>query len=617
MQTLTKAGFAGSYVVPALLLFAIPTVGLVFAAHATHGFDDRFITAVKASLDDDGDVTPAYRHETLTFFRENPPSLLCRGGTEERALLPASYADEACRDYAQLRQIVQASFASIVLGLLSVVVAIVCAALSFLSRPAQYLSFATGWQLLRVASAIQVLTQGFIAVMLSFWVTAYFFERYYVKAVVCAGVLALAAAVVVIIAIFKRPRDRLDVEGEFLPRETSPELWAGIDALCSRLGTPPPSQMIGGIDDNFFVTEHPVHVAGRMREGRSLFVSLSLLKRLDKSEADAILAHEMAHFSGGDTLYAKKLAPLLAHFRQYLVALHQGGLSLPIFYFMLFYWSMFQLSLGRSSRQRELRADTIASETTSAQSVASALLKVAAYSAYRARVEAGLFERNRAHSDLNIAQSVAVGFTEYARGPRLAADLGADDAFPHPFDSHPSLPVRLANVGVQLAPEHLPEIVASTAARTWFSEIGEAERIEADLWRAYEQRFQAVHEESLAYRFLPATAEERAHVERFFPPLSLAGRKAGNTLELDCLQLRYEEWPDAIAWASIKTMKADDASFRGKILTIRFTIDGREQKRELPLRKLADKDDAVVSLVSRYYGRALAAKEHSAQGGAA
>ena len=135
-----------------------------------------------------------------------------------------------------------------------------------------------------------------------------------------------------------------------LTRAASPALWARVDGLCRRLGTAPATHIVGGVDDNFFVTEHPVHLGPHVLTGRTLFVSLSLLKRLDRGEADAVLAHEMAHFSGGDTEYSKRTSPLLARFRTYLGALHEGGLSWPVFNFMLLYWSLVQLALSASSR---------------------------------------------------------------------------------------------------------------------------------------------------------------------------------------------------------------------------------------------------------------------------
>jgi len=605
----TKVGFIRGYVVPALWLFAIPVTGYVFARYATNGWDKQFLTALGNALQHDAEIAPARAEEVKVFFQQYPASFLC---ANDPGRLPETFASEACGDFAQLGWIAQASMGSIVLGLLAVLVSVTCVGLSFLSRQAQYVSFVAGWYFLRLASAVQVIAQGFIAVMLSFWVTAYFFESYFIKLVGLAGIAALMAVGMVIIAIFKKPHSKLDVEGERLPREKSPELWARIDAICARLQTAPPNHVVGGIDNNFFVTEHPVYASARKLEGRTLFISLSLLKRLDKTEADAILAHEMAHFSGGDTLYSKKLAPQLARFEQYMLALINGFLSIPIFYFMLFYWSMFQLSLSKSRRERELRADTLAAEATSPQSVANALLKVSAYSSYRGRVESNLFERNRAHSELNIAHSVAVGFAEYAKGPALAKDLDADDAFPHPFDSHPSLTTRLDNVGVRVARPQAREIVSSTASRTWFNEIGDAERIETELWNAYQARFRAVHEESLIYRYRPSTPEERAVVERVFPPVMLTGKKGGPPLTVDCLRLRYGEWPKSIEWVSIKDMATNEIPFGGKVVNVRFYQDGVLEKLPIPLHKLDDNEDVVVGTINRYYGRAMAAKTHTA-----
>jgi hypothetical protein len=346
-------------------------------------------------------------------------------------------------------------------------------------------------------------------------------------------------------------------------------------------------------------------------KGRSLFVSLSLLKRLTKSEADAVLAHEMAHFSGGDTQFSKQLAPLLTRYVVYMQALYAGALSRPIFYFMLSYWSMFQLSLSRTRRERELRADRLSAEATSADSVANALVKVAAYSRYRARVEQGLFERDRAHSGLDIAHAVAVGFAEYARGATLTEDLKAEGAVPHPFDSHPSLTERFENVGLHMENDSMAERVVGTDAQTWFSEIGDAERIEGELWKAYEARFRSAHEEALAYRYLPANDNERAHVERFFPPVSIAGKE--QAIDIDCEQLRYGEWPSALPWSAITQMAVKEKTFRGKVLSVSIEGEGSTKTRELPLTKLAEPEEAVLAVIGRYYARARAAKEHNEQ----
>lgn len=500
-----------------------------------------------------------------------------------------------------------ASRAGLVLGALSLLLVVLCAGFAFSSRRAQYVSFLSGWHLLRVSSVLQVLLQGFIAVMLSFWMTRIFFHIYIPKLILVIAVAAAVAAYQAIVAIFHDPEDRLDVEGEVLPRACAPALWARIDAICRKLGTQAPDQIVGGIDDNFFVTEHPVHLGERILCGRTLFVSLSLLKRLEKGEADAILAHEMAHFSGQDTAHSKRLTPLLLRYTHYLGALHAGVISRPIFHLMYLYWGALQLALARSSRARELRADRIAAETTSPVEAMRALLKVSAYSAYRARVEQGLFERTRIHSNLNIAQAMTVGFTEYAQGARLTTDLGAG-AFPHPFDSHPALEERIANVGATLDREHVSELVTSPTAHSWFAEIDGAERVEQALWSAYEARFKTVHEHSLALRYLPSTPEERALVERFFPPCTL-GTKAGETLvTLDCEQLRYLDWQAPVRWLDIVEIKADETAFVGKTLRLEIADPaGARKKLDLPLRRIANVD-AALELIGNYYGRCMAAK---------
>jgi Zn-dependent protease with chaperone function len=608
----TGVGFVRAYVIPALLLFAIPLVGYGFVRYANGSWDDRFLEAVESSIARDHTVSADQKAELLAFYRATPPSRLCADGPAGHPEMKADFFDEVCGDYHQFGWIRLASVGSTGLGVASLAVMLVCAGLAFASRELQYVSFVAGWNLLRVASAIQVLVQGFIAVMLSFWGTVVFTEHYYAKLIAIIGLLALVAAFKVIVAIFKKPEDVLEVEGEVLTRASSPALWARVDGLCRRLGTQPATHIVGGIDDNFFVTEHPVHLGPHVLTGRTLFVSLSLLKRLDKGEADAVLAHEMAHFSGGDTEYSKRTSPLLSRFRTYLGALHEGGLSWPVFNFMLLYWSLVQLALSTSSRAREIRADRLAADATSPASMASALCRVAAYSSYRARVEASLFGRDSGHETLGIGSRVAAGFLDYARGPNLVSDLSAR-SFPHPFDSHPPLGARLSALGVNLGNTGVANAVTATPAETWFTEIGDAERIESALWQVYEARFQAAHEASLAYRYLPATAEERAHVERFFPPVQLAGKPGEPSLAVDCTQLHFGGWPDAVAWANLKDIKAEDQTFRGKVLTLQVvTPSGSTEKRTIPLAKLAD-GDAVLEVVGRYYGRHMNAVAYQTQ----
>ena len=56
-----------------------------------------------------------------------------------------------------------------------------------------------------------------------------------------------------------------------------------------------------------------------------------------------------------------------------------------------------------------------------------------------------------------------------------------------------------------------------------------------------------------------------------------------------------------------------DKTLGAKVLALKVQIPGeRSETRELPLGKLSASQDEVLALVGRYYGRAMAAKEHHA-----
>jgi Zn-dependent protease with chaperone function len=612
-QKFTQAGFIRAYVVPALLSFAIPILGYGVGAYADGSRDRHYREVLAVRIARLPALAPDARSRLTAVAREQPLSQVCADGTAGGDRLPAPVLGRACRDYAQLRWLRRASLTSGALGVAAVVVMLACAGLAFRSYAWQYASFVAGWQFLRVAGAVQVVVQGGIAVLASYWLTAVLTGRHRGQVVGVVGLFVLYGAVAVVRAVFRRIDDDPPIDGEPIARGRAPALWARIDALCVRLGTAPLDHVVAGIDDNFFVTEHPRQVGGRLLRGRLLFVSLSLLKRLDKGEADAILAHEVTHFSGGDTAFSTRLAPQVDRFRAYTEALHDSYLSRPVFHVMLCYWSLFQLALNRTSRARELRADRIAAELTSPAAVANALYKVAAYSAYRARVERDLFDVDRGHADLDIASRVAAGFADYARGPHLKADLAAA-RFPHPFDSHPPLAARLQAIGVQPRRSGIVESIATAAGSTWFDEIDGAAALEAAQWSAYEARFQDAHATSLAYRYLPATPEERAHVERHFPTVEFAGKEGGIVGTMDCLQIHYRDWAVPVRWDDVVKVGLNENSFTGKVVAFKVDIAGRGTETvKLPLRKLAGTDEEILGRIGSYYDRYLNAKAYREQ----
>jgi Zn-dependent protease with chaperone function len=457
---------------------------------------------------------------------------------------------------------------------------------------------------LRIYGALQTAAQGILLVALSFWVTALWLHFYSVKLVLLAAVLAFVAVGAVIAAIFKRTDTTRVVEGKVIDKTSALSLWNELNAICNKVGTAPPDQIIVGIDDNFFVTEHPVIVAGKTLSGRTLYVSLSLLKQMNGAEADSVLAHEMAHFSGEDTLYSKKISPLLVRYGNYLEALYNAGVTRPIFYFMHCFRALFELSLGKLSRQREFRADRIAMEITSPRDFSGAMLRVAAYSKFRDEVQQSLFSQERALQAANISQQIGEGFQTFAR--RFASEHDAGElATTHPFDTHPPMVERLSAVGVKLTPQYAEEMLATPGDGRWFGRIDNAQEIEREQWDEFENRFRQFHEETLAYRFLPETDEERDIVVKSFPQVFHDG--LGGTLTLSCESMQFTGWPAPIPYREITQCALDDKG----TLEIKYGPGGN-QKQKVRTQDFHHREQALDA-INRYYSRYLHAAAYQEQ----
>ena len=593
-----KLHFVRTFIFPALFVFLVPVLSYFFFRHAQSHFDNQFRESVLNQIRADQRLTAEQRTRGEEFFTEVPLSRMLAEGNP-----PFEIPPDTRFYYETFRWMIVVSAVSILAGVGVFLVGGVCVALSLHSQYVQYLSLSVGWHVLKIFGALQTAAQGVLLVALSFWVTALWFNFYSLKLVGIAGFLAVGAVCCVIAVIFQRVKDDFSVVGRVLGRDEAEPLWDELGRICAQVGTAPPDQIIVGIDDNFFVTEHPVTVEDTVYRGRTLFVSLSVLKQLQGGEADAVLAHEMAHFSGQDTLYSRKIGPLLNRYGLYLNALRNGGATLPVYYFMLCFWALYQLSVNRLSRQREFRADQIAVETTSARDAAGALLRIVAYSKYRRDVERDLLEHERRLESANVSERVEVGFHQYATSFVSGPDIG-QLASAHPFDSHPPLAERLRAVGVPLDSEEARTLLATAGDGKWYRLVPTAEQIEKEYWGRYEEGFRMYHDLALAYRFLPASPEENEIVVKAFPPLTFAGSKG--VLTLDHEQIGYDEWPEPIRFAQVTGFTLDN-----NVLKVMYH-HGSPRVQTVKVSTFADRK-AVIDAINRYYGRHMAAAAYQRQ----
>ncbi|MES2584606.1 MAG: M48 family metallopeptidase [Pseudomonadota bacterium] len=586
----------------ALALFLIPALTYGFVRYANHDRDTAFLRMVEDKAHADKAATSAEKQDFISFYRKRPPSTICSNREPEAQ----EYRTDVCEPYGDVWQFYtmqRAALWTLVGGVVLLVAIGALGGLAFINRKWQHASFVIGWRLMTLASAAEVVLQGVMGVWLSFWVTAFFAHKYYIKLIVVVGLLVLGGVALLVTRIFQRVPRNNQVDGECVTEADAPLLWRRIRHMAKRLKTAPPDHIVAGIDTNFFVTEAPLTVAGKELKGRSLFVSIPLLRVLSVPEADAVLGHELAHFRGGDTRASAQLGPKLQQYDHYVQGMQEGGFTVVVYHFMQFYRMVFQIALSRNSREREFKADRAAAKLVSAQAISQSLVKIAAYDHYRSNTERALFERDhKLDNSLGIATAVAQGLRPYASSIDFVDDMRTAH-IPHPFDSHPPLAQRMRQVGHPVDPDDYGAIVREVPATTWADEIATADAIEQRMWAIYEQQFAQNHEHALAYRYEPANDQERELVLKYFPPVVFK-LKDGATVEVNYSGIAPSGDEPFVEWDSVKALQYNESSF-GDSLTLTLhekgVIGSKTLKVKLP--GLGKQKDAFNEVVGQYWHR--------------
>ncbi|EFH09263.1 M48 family metallopeptidase, partial [Teichococcus cervicalis] len=175
----------------------------------------------------------------------------------------------------------------------------------------------------------------------------------------------------------------LPLIGRCVDAAAAPGLWRELHRLSDRAGAAPPDQLVLGLTDGFFVTSGEILLQPEQRRlrGRTLHVPLPLLAALDREEALSIIGHELGHFSGADTEYSRRFAPIYAGVARSLEAVaqaqagHPSLLTRPALMLGEFVMRQFDHAVHHWSRQREFAADGVGAWLTSPQAAASALLR--------------------------------------------------------------------------------------------------------------------------------------------------------------------------------------------------------------------------------------------------
>jgi len=246
----------------------------------------------------------------------------------------------------------------------------------------------------------------------------------------------------------------------FSPIE-QPRLALLVQQIAKTTGGRMPDNIVLGLDPNFFATTAPMHTptSRHLLRGQTLYLSLPLMRVLSLDEVKAVVGHELAHFSGADTIYSKNFAPIYRGLEEAAQAADEhkkydkNPLLMPARLFLRFMLDCFSRNAAKSSRARELRADQIGSGASSPTDLGYALIKTGILSMLWHRemedtlndISRGKFRRNMSAS---FEDKLRYDVDPEKLPPLVSFALG--NHTPHPTDSHPETKERLTALGLNL-----------------------------------------------------------------------------------------------------------------------------------------------------------------------
>jgi len=264
------------------------------------------------------------------------------------------------------------------------------------------------------------------------------------------GLAGVVVGLVLLAAAMKRLRfDPSYVFGISLSDQEQPRLASEVQTTARRLGAVAPDNTVVGLEPNFFVTSAPVTLLdGTELKGRTLFLSLPLMRLFRPDEFRAVIGHELTHFKGADTEYSQKFAPAYHRLSEALATTADEGIfqsiaSMPLAY-TLREFAETERTIGR---QRELIADQGAAAVSSSSALIGALIKVA--------MHGPLWSTVVNESETKLAAGTAFSNLSSLYAGAAVDQLGAFDRaklrealmecrMSHPIDTHPTLAERAA-----------------------------------------------------------------------------------------------------------------------------------------------------------------------------
>jgi Zn-dependent protease with chaperone function len=273
-------------------------------------------------------------------------------------------------------------------------------------------------------------------------------ERVSTSLVLVAGTAAIVWAIAVTAVAFNLiRRPALTLVGQLLAPSAQAALMAEVKRVADGVGAEAPQNVVACLVPWVAMTEVRIATLNGTVSGRTLCLSLPLCRILSTDELRALLAHELAHFSKEDGDVAGRVAPFYAGVSRALERFKgqsRGMRSLAIAPPTALVGFFVDAVSGDEAPGdgREGRADRAAAAFAGADALASALVKVHAFTpAWEAVVDAMALAVRSGSQYVNASALFHEVVASHA-GPERLQGLGPQE-LGHPTDRHPSLAARL------------------------------------------------------------------------------------------------------------------------------------------------------------------------------
>ena len=250
-------------------------------------------------------------------------------------------------------------------------------------------------------------------------------------------------------------REKIDVSGLLLDRSHHPRLFAEIDSIAAALKESAPREVYLIGEANAFVADR----GGVMGFGSRRIMGLGypLLSTMTVSQFRAVLAHEFAHYYGGDT----SLGPWVYRTKTSMVRIFEnvgsvrplariavlGVMYLVVTNLLKWYFVGFLRLSNYVSRRQEYRADELACVVGGRQNLIDGLQAI-----HRAAVVWPAYWKQEVQPVLSMGSVVAIGdgLTRFMAVPQISEAISKNletrlrEEKTKPYDSHPPLRERIA-----------------------------------------------------------------------------------------------------------------------------------------------------------------------------